>query len=144
MAVIVRGSPLGMLIVYPLFLLGCGGGAFAAYAAFPGLASPHDDGIERSGVPLGGGAVGLVLAGLAIYLLGEAVNRKREYATMLDEPVEVFGRWIAGLGVLLLPLAAVGFVSAGLVWTVLIAWDVLLIAGLVVRSGRRKRSVASR
>jgi hypothetical protein len=144
MAVIVRGSALGMLVVYPVFFLGVAGGAAGAYAAFPGLASPHDDGIERGGVPLGGGAVGLVLAGLLIYLLGLAVNRKRDVATMLDEPVELFGGWFAVIGVLFLPLAAVGFVGAGLVWTLLIVWDVLVIAALVVRSGRRKRTAAGR
>jgi len=65
-------------------------------------------------------------------------------AWLLDEPIEVFGRWIAVLGVLLLPLAAVGFVGAGLVWTLLIVWDVLVIAGLVVLSRRRDQPAASR
>lgn len=144
MAVVVRGSGWGMLIVYPIALLGCAGGAFGAYAVLPGLASPHDDGIERSGVPLGGGAAGLVVGGLLVYLLGLALNGKRYRATLLDEPIEVFGRWIAVLGVLLLPLAAVGFVGAGLVWTLLIVWDVLVIAGLVVLSRRRDQPAASR
>jgi hypothetical protein len=42
------------------------------------------------------------------------------------------------------PLAAVGFVGAGLVWTLLIVWAVLVIAALVVLARRRDQPAASR
>jgi hypothetical protein len=143
MAVIVRGSGWGML-AYPVLLLSICGGSAGAYAAFPGLASPNDDGIERGGVPLGGAAVGLVVGGLLVYLLGVLLNARRDRATVLDVPLEQFGPGLAVFGVLFLPLTAVGFVGAGLVWTLLIVWDVIVITALIVRSQRRKRTAASR
>jgi hypothetical protein len=129
------------VLAYPILMLACCGGPFGAYAAFQDQASPNDDGIERSGVPLGGLAVGLVLGGLVIYLLGLALNVRGARHTVFEVPVQDLGRGTAVAGVLLLPLAAVGFVAAGVVWGLLIGWVVAVIAALVALSRRRKRMV---
>ncbi|MET9881058.1 hypothetical protein ABZZ36_41730 [Actinacidiphila glaucinigra] len=133
-----------------LCLLGC---AVGGTVLLWDIAAQGDDGIDHGGVPLGGMAVGVVVGGLLNYALGLALNSRRmpdgsrvrtnQHGLGHDIPLERFGRGQAVLGILALPLSAVQFVSAPIVWTLIIAWAVIVVTVLVVVSRRRSDSGAT-
>jgi len=142
----VRWTGWGVLAL-PLVVAGVFGGAVAAVAALPDLAEQSGSDIDHSGVPLGGIALGLMVAGGLAYLLGTALNRRRrpdgswrwtDRHTLYDVPVQRFGRGCTVAGVFFLPLAAVGFVPAAAVWVLLIGWAALVITGLVLLRRHRR------
>lgn len=117
----IRWSGLGILAL-PVMIAGPCAGCGGAVSLFGEMANPDGGDVERLGVPLGGGAVGFILAGGLVYLLGVAMNRRRapdgswhstERHTYGGVPVETAGVALAIGGVALLPLATTGFVPRG-------------------------------
>ncbi|MFJ4467325.1 hypothetical protein ACIP2X_07415 [Streptomyces sp. NPDC089424] len=131
-------------------LLGC---AFGGTLLLWDIAAQGDNGIDHGGVPLGSMAVGLVVGGLLNHALGLALNSRRmadgtrvrtnRHGLGHDIALERFGRGQAVLGILALPLSAVQFVSAPIVWTLIIAWAVIVVTVLVAVSRRRGDSGAT-
>lgn len=129
------------------------GGAFGATVLLWDLAAQGDDGIDHGGVPLGGTAVGLLVGGLLNQSLGLALNSRRmpdgtrvrtnRHGLGDNVAVEQFGRGQTVLGVLALPLSAVQFVSPTIVWTLTIAWAVVVVTALVLLSRHRNNSEAT-
>ncbi|ROO62069.1 hypothetical protein EDC02_4038 [Micromonospora sp. Llam0] len=128
------------VIIVPLWVLSVCGGPYAAVRLLYDLAVQGDDGIDHSGVPLGGLAVGLLAGGAVISLLGLALNRRRgpgggwiwtERHAFADIPVENVGRHTFVAGALLLPLGAVGFLPAPAVWALVAGWTAVVIGALV-------------
>jgi hypothetical protein len=144
----IRWSGLGILAL-PVMIAGPCAGCGGAVSLFGEVANPDGGDVERLGVPLGGGAVGFILAGGLVYLLGVAMNRRRapdgswhstERHTYGGVPVETAGVALAIGGVALLPLATTGFVPGGVEWWLLGGWVLLLIvAGIVIATRRDRR-----
>jgi hypothetical protein len=139
------------ILTFPVLTVSLCGGSFAAVALFPDLARSHGDGIDRSGIPLGGAAAGLIIGGVLVYLLGLVLNRRQQpdgsrFWTdrhgVNELPVEILGRRTVIFGVLLLPVATIGFVPAAVVWALLLSWAAVIIAALVVLARRRKARLA--
>lgn len=137
---IIRWTGWGILVI-PLIFLACLGGPGAAYTLFQDQANPHGDGIERGGVLFGGFAVAAILGAGLCYLLGMALNRRRlsdgrwrwtDRHQIADTPVQDFAYVMALIGLLALPLTAIGFTSAGVVWALLIGWAVVVITAAVL------------
>jgi hypothetical protein len=128
-------------------------GGLGAVALLPDLAIQGDNGIDHSGVPLGGGAVGLMAGGALILLLGVALNGRRAADgtwfwtgrhTFFGFPVERVGRGTVIAGVVLLPVAAVNFLPPVVVWILVIGWPALLLTLRTLRSRRTRGPAVTR
>ncbi|MFE1247967.1 hypothetical protein [Streptomyces sp. NPDC058735] len=134
------------VLALPVLVVSLFAGVGVATSLLWDLAAQGGDRIDHGGVPLGGLAVGLIVGGLLNQALGVALNTRRmpdgtrvrtnRHGLGDDVPVERFGRGQAITGILALPLCTVQFVSAPVVWTLVIAWTVLVVTALV-RPARR-------
>jgi hypothetical protein len=148
---VIRWSGWGILAL-PLIIGSAIGGPFAAVSLLHDLAVQGDDGIDHGGVPFGGLALGLLVGGGVIYLLGVALNRRRspdgswfwtDRHELGEFPVESVGRFVSIVGLLAIPLSTVQFVPAAVVWTLVIVWAALVTTGLVVLSRRQKAKLGA-
>jgi hypothetical protein len=139
------------ILTLPILVLSVLGGSVGAVALLPDLASSDGEGIDRSGVPLGGAAIGVLAGGVLIYLMGLAINRDRRpdgTRVWTDRhqvnrlPVQNLGRRTTVFGVILLPLGAVGFAPAAAVWAAVLGWAGVVVAVVVLRARSRRTDAA--